>query len=84
MSKEINCVIDTQSKEERTKLIDYVTRKNITISTVDDYDGFQLVAISEFGAGYVGVIVANNLVNKKDYKHFGSVDDYIKECEGGR
>ena len=84
MSKEINCVIDTQNKEERTKLIDYVTRGNITISTVDDYDGFQLVAISEFGAGYIGVIVADNLVNKKDYKHFSSVDDYIEECESNK
>ncbi len=81
MSKEINCVIDTNNKKERSKLIDYVTRKNITISTVDDYDGFQLVAISEFGAGYIGVIVANNLVNKENYKHFKSVNEYIQECE---
>ena len=81
MSKEINCVIDTQSKEERTKLIDYVTRKNMTISTVDDYDGFQLVSISEFGAGYIGVIVANNLINKENFRHFKSVDDYIQACE---
>ena len=81
MSKEIYCVIDTQSKKERHKLVDYVTRKNITISTVDDYDGFLLVAISEFGAGYIGVIVANNLVNKENYKHFKSVDEYINERE---
>ena len=81
MSESIKCVIDTQNKQDRQKLIDHLTRDNITFSTVDDYDGFQLVAVSEFGIGYVGVIVANNLVNKENYKHFKSVDEYIALSE---
>ena len=82
MSKTINCVIDTQNKREREALIDYLTTDNVTLSTIDDYDGFQLVAVSDFGVGYIGVIVANNLVNKENYKHFNSVDEYISACEG--
>ena len=81
MSESIKCVIDTQNKQDRQKLIDHLTRDNITLSTIDDYDGFQLVAVSEFGIGYVGVIVANSLVNKENYKHFKSVDEYIALSE---
>ena len=82
MSKTINCVIDTQNRKERQTLIDYLTADNIVLSTIDDYGGFQLVAISDFGVGYIGVIVANNLVGKEDYKHFKCVDEYISACEG--
>ena len=82
MSESINCVIDTQNKTERQKLIDYLTTNNVTLSTIDDYDGFQLVAVSDFGVGYIGVIVANNLVGKENYKHFKSVDEYISAFEG--
>ena len=82
MSKTINCVIDTQNKKEREELIDYLTTDNVTLSTIDDCDGFQLVVVSDFGVGYIGVIVANNLVNKENYAHFKSVDEYITACEG--
>lgn len=80
MLRTINCVVDTQDKTERKKLIDYVSQKNITISNIDDIEGFQLIALTKSKVGYIGVIVASNLVNKHNYKHFNSVDEYIQRC----
>ena len=78
MSNHINCVVDTHSKQERERLIDYVSEKELFVSIIDDFDGFQLVGITYSGdVGYLGVIAANDLVKNQGYKHFSSIDEYI-------
>lgn len=82
MAKIINCVIDTKSREERLELINYLTSDNAFFSMVDrNYEGFQLIAVFPCGVGCVGVIVAKDLVNNKDFKHLSSVSEFIKHCE---
>ena len=82
MAKIINCVIDTKSREERLKLINYLAFDNAIFSMVDrNYEGFQLIAVFPCGVGCVGVIVAKDLVNNKDFKHLSSVSEFIKQCE---
>ena len=81
--KTFDCVIDTHSKEERKTLIDYVTNKDgFILSNIDDFDGFQLVGVKRGMIGYLGVIVAHDLVENHEYKHFASVEEYISYCEG--
>ena len=78
MSEIINCVVDTNSKNERKELIDYVSRKELFISVIDDNDGFALVGIRKDGAvGYLGVICAKDIVDNHGHKHFASVKEFI-------
>jgi hypothetical protein len=82
MAKIINCVIDTKSRDERLELINYLAFDNAIFSMVDrNYEGFQLIAVFPCGVGCVGVIVAKDLVNNKDFKHLSSVSEFIKHCE---
>ena len=82
MAKIINCVIDTKSRDERLKLINYLAFDNAIFSMVDrNYEGFQLIAVFPCGVGCVGVIVAKDLVNNKDFKHLSSVAEFIRRCE---
>ena len=82
MAKIINCVIDTKSRDERLKLIDYLAFDNAIFSMVDrNFEGFQLIAVFPCGVGCVGVIVAKELVNNKNFKHLSSVAEFIKHCE---
>ena len=82
MAKIINCVIDTKSRDERLKLINYLAFDNAIFSMVDrNYEGFQLIAVFPCGVGCVGVIVAKDLVNNKDFKHLSSVAEFIRHCE---
>ena len=82
MAKIINCVIDTKSRDERLEPINYLAFDNAIFSMVDrNYEGFQLIAVFPCGVGCVGVIVAKDLVNNKDFKHLSSVSEFIKHCE---
>lgn len=83
MSKsKFDCVIDTHSKEERKRLIDYITNKDgCVISNIDDYDGFQLVGVVRDEVGFLGVIASWDLVMNHGYKHYAYVDEYISDCE---
>ena len=82
MAKIINCVIDTKSRDERLELINYLAFDNAIFSMVDrSYEGFQIIAVFPCGVGCVGTIVAKDLVNNKDYKHFASVGEFIRHCE---
>ena len=80
--KSFDCVIDTQSTNERKKLIDYITIKDgVIVSNIDDYEGFQLVGVARGMVGFLGVIVSHDLIKNHGYKHFSSVDEYINSCE---
>lgn len=83
MLKIIECVVDTNNKKEREQLINYVSRKELFVSVIDDYDGFALVGIRKDGSiGYLGVITAKDLVKNHNWKHFSSVQEFIDyhEC----
>lgn len=82
MSKTTNCVVGTKSYKDRKRLIDFLSEKGKFVSIIDDSDGFQLVGITEdHGIGYLGVVCAENLVNKHGYTLFLSVDDFIYSYE---
>ena len=82
MAKIINCGIDTKSRDERKELIDYLACNNAIFSMVDsNFEGFQLIAVFPCGVGCVGVIVAKDLVENKDFKHLSSVAEFKKCCE---
>lgn len=78
MSKLINCVVDTQNKEERSKLIDFVSERIKAMAVIGDTEGFQLLVVHGDIVGSIGVIVANDLVTKKGYVHFQSFDEFEK------
>ena len=82
MSKIINCVIDTFSKKEREQIVDYISKREPFVSLVDDYDGFELFAVSDLRAGWVGVMVARCMVEKYHFKHFHSLKEFINFHEG--
>lgn len=78
MSKIIECVVDTNSKQEREELINYVSQKELFVSMIDDYDGFILVGIRKDGyIGYLGIICAKDLTENHNWKHFLSVKEFI-------
>ncbi len=82
MSKTTNCVVGTESYLDRKRLINFLSEKGKFISIIDDHDGFQLIGITEdHGIGYLGVICAENLVNKHGYTLFPSVEDFIRSYE---
>ena len=82
MSKTTNCVVGTKSRKDRMRLIDFLSEKGKFVSIIDDNDGFQLIVITEeHGIGYIGVICAENLVNKHGYTLFPSVNDFIHSYE---
>ena len=82
MAKIINYVIDTKSRDERLELINYLAFDNAIFSMVDrSYEGFQIIAVFPCGVGCVGVIVAKDLVENKDFKHLSSVAEFKKCCE---
>lgn len=82
MSKITNCVVGTESKKDRKRLIDYLCEKGKYVAIIDDHDGFQLIGITEeHGVGYLGVICAENLVNKHGYTLFPSVEAFIRSYE---
>ena len=82
MSKIIECVIDTNSKKERQELIDYVSKRELFISIVDDGDSYELVGIKKDGnIGYLFIIRRKELINLNEYKHFASTKEFIKYHE---
>lgn len=82
MSKTANCVVGTESRKDRKRLIDFLSKKGKYVSLIDDYNGFQLILITEdHGIGYIGVICAENLVNKHGFTMFPSVKDFINTYE---
>ena len=81
--KQFDCVIGTKSKEERKRLVDYITNKDgIVVSNIDDFEGFQVVGISRGSYSILAIITSSDIIN--DYKdlHFPSVEEYIAYCEG--
>ena len=80
MAKIIEGVVDTYSNKERLELINYVSSKELFISVISDFDGFSLVGVYKGSIGLLGTQVAKSLVDN-GYKHFLSVEDYIKACE---
>lgn len=74
-----NCIADTHNKVERIKLSHYLAKQGIAYSVNPNDDGFHLIAITERGVGYIGVIVACDLVNNRGYQHFLSVAKYIEK-----
>ena len=82
MSKIIECVVDTASKKERDELINYVSKRELFVSLVDDGEGFRLIGIRKDGViGYLGVICAKDLTEKHEWKHFFSVKEFINYHE---
>ena len=78
MSNIINCVMDTYSKNERQRIIDFVLERQPLDYSLSDYDGFELFGIFDGLASFVGVNVARCMVSKYHYKHFGSIDEFIR------
>lgn len=76
MPKIINCVVDTYSKKEREKLVDFICERIKPSSFLDDYDGFQLMVVHNGIVGNVGAISARYLVEIENYLHFLSVDSF--------
>ena len=78
MSKIINCVVDTQNKKERERLVDFVCERIEAFALIDDSDGFQLMMVRGEMIGNIGVISARNLVTKEGFRHFLSVGEFEK------
>ena len=83
MSNKITCVIDTYSKKEREKLVDYVSEKELFISLISDNDDFIPIIIIYFDDfGWLQEISKKQLRNyNKPYEYFSSVDEYISYRE---
>ena len=81
MSKVIEGVVDTCSKEERLELINYVSSKVPCISVITDFEGFSLVGVHKNSIGLIGTHVAKSLVDS-GVKHFTSVKEFIDYYEG--
>lgn len=75
----MKCIVDTHNQKERIELRDYLANHHITYSLNNDDNAFHLVVITENGVGYVGVIVAHDLVKNQGYQHFLSVNEYIEK-----
>lgn len=73
MSKIVNCVVDTLSKKERKKVIEYVQHLDFVLS---DFNGFELFAVSDGGAGWVGVACAKCMCDH-GFKHFHSIKEFF-------
>ena len=81
--KVFDSVIDTRSKEERKALIDYITNKDgFIVSTIDEYEGFQLVGVVRGKMGYLGIVKISDIARFHGFEGFNSVEEYIKSCEG--
>lgn len=76
MSNLINCVVDTHNKEERKKLVKFVSEKTKTKIVIKSLNGFQLMAIHNGTIGNVGVIVARNMINKEGFIHFFTYEEF--------
>ena len=81
MAKIVESVVDTYSLKERKELINYVSEHELFVGLTSDYDGFELYAITKQGGGWVGVMVAQAMVEKEGFKHFLSVKEFIDYCE---
>ena len=82
MSKRINAIIDTYSRNDRLELLRYLESHTSIESMLGENDGFQLVAITFHGRiSGIGVLSAAKLVLNHNYPHFTSVLDYIVACE---
>jgi len=81
MSKVIEGIVDTCSKEERLELINYVSSKVPCISVISDLDGFSLVGVHKNTIGLIGTHVAKSLVDS-GVKHFLSVKEFINYHKG--
>ena len=63
--------------------IDYITNKDgFIVSTIDDYEGFQLVGVVRGKMGYLGIVKISDIARFHGYEGFNSVEEYIKSCEG--
>ena len=82
MSKRVNAIIDTYSRNDRLELLRYLESFTSIESMLGENSSFQLVAITFHGRiGGIGVLVAAKLVLNQGYPHFSSVLDYIVACE---
>ena len=81
MPKIVNCIVDTFSKKEREQLISYCNSREPFQFLLDNHDGFELFAIHDQRGGWVGVMVARCMVNSHHYKHFHSLNEFIKYHE---
>lgn len=76
MSKIVNCVIDTLSKKERKKVIEFVLSRQGLNFVLSDFNGFELFVVSDGGAGWVGVACAKCMCDH-GFKHFHSIKGFF-------
>ena len=81
--KKIICVVNTQSKEERKTLIDYITCiSGLLVSVISEVEGFQEIYVREDDVWMV-MTVNKPEISKKVPIHYSSFIEFKEEYENG-
>ena len=81
--KKIICVVDTESKQERKALVDYITCKSgLLVSVISEAEGYQEIYVREDDV-WMAVTVKNSELSKKTSLHYSSFEEFKEEYENG-
>ena len=81
--KKIICVVDTQTKEERKALVDYITCKSgLLVSAISEVEGFQEIYVREDDV-WMAMTVIKPELSKRTSIHYSSFKEFKEEYENG-
>ena len=83
MKKKIICVVNTNSKQERQALVDYITCKSgLLVSVISEKDGFQEIYVREDDV-WMAMTVIKPELSKRTSIHYSSFKEFKEEYENG-